>query len=339
MSDAQRGDDGGRRTRVGARRASRASLVLAVSLASLVTHAAIATADVPAGKPPLQVERRPCRATSLDDVTAILRVELLGRLDEGAPRADAYRTVIDCTDDAVTIAMGVAGGPSGSRRASLAGAPANVRSRIVALTVAELARDLDHTVVPPPPPPAPIAPAPQERADAHPHGSRAVTLGAFAQSSTFRFDGVWLTGGGLRFDYAYRRFAVGLDAAAVTTNETFALGTARVVLAYGSPYVAWRERLGGRVQTRLGGGFAFGAARLNGHASDARALAGSLSGPWSAPYAFAALDVELFGGVSADVRAEGGGVTSPVIGGISGAPNVTLDGLWASVQLGLAIAM
>jgi hypothetical protein len=164
-------------------------------------------------------------------------------------------------------------------------------------------------------------------------------LGAFAQTSTFQHGGVWLAGGGLRFDYVYRRSCFGLDAALLTTTERFdPTGSARIVLAYGSPFAAWHERWG-PLQTRLGVGYALGAARLSGQALDARAFAGTITGPWSAPYALAALALTLTDGLGVDARGRIGWVTSPVIGEVSGGGEAALRGLWASVEVGLAIAL
>ncbi len=288
----------------------------------------------------MQVERSACGATSFDDLAAILRVELFGRLDEGPPQSSAYLAAIDCSGDLVAISVRVPGGSIRSRRTSLAGAPVNVRSRIVALAVAELVRDLDRepAASPPaePPPPPPIA---REPSAPPPQGHAApVALEAFAQTSTFKLNGLWLAGGGMRFDYAYRRFCAGLDVALLTATETFAPGSAQIVLAYGSPYVAWRERLG-RAQTRLGAGYALGVARLSGHPSQPRAFAGTTSGPWSAPYLFAALAVEIAGGVGLEARGQVGGVTSSVVGDVAGGGGVALDGTWVSVELGLTIAL
>jgi hypothetical protein len=166
-----------------------------------------------------------------------------------------------------------------------------------------------------------------------------VSLGAFAQTSTFRLNGLWLAGGGLRFDYVYRRLCLGLDAALLTTSESFdPTGTARVFLAYGSPYAAWRERWG-PAQTRLGVGYAMGAARLTGTATDPRVFAGTTTGPWSAPFAFAALALGITDGLGLEARGRVGWVTSPVVGEVLGSGDVALEGLWASVDVGMTLAL
>lgn len=290
---------------------------------------------------PVFLDASACDAAPPVEVVAVLRVELSDRLVD-APRSDAYRAAMDCAGDVVVVSVAAPGAAGKSFRTNLAGVPANVRSRVVALGIAELVRDLDHEPRAPPRPPAPEEPMPPvERppAPAPAPARRAVDLGAFATTSTFQLDGVWLAGGGLRFDYAFGHACVGLDAALLTTTERFdPAGTARAVLAYGSPYAAWHERWGA-AQTRLGVGYALGAARLSGQASDARVIAGTTTGPWTAPYGFAALGLTITDGLDVDARGRLGWVTSPVVGEVAGGSEMALRGLWASVEVGMAIAL
>jgi hypothetical protein len=111
-----------------------------------------------------------------------------------------------------------------------------------------------------------------------------------------------------------------------------------VLVGYGSPYAAWHERWG-RAETRLGAGYAIGAANLSGRPTEARAFGGSTTGPWSAPYALLALGLTISDRVSVDARGEIGWVTSPVVGNVAGGSGVSIEGVWASVQLGVAIAL
>jgi hypothetical protein len=317
--------------------ASARSLYLLV-LAAGATQARIAAAQPLTTTRPVFVARSACETVPFAEIAAVLRVELLNRLVEDPP-ADAYRAAIDCTGDLVAISVTLPGGAGKSRQTNLAGSPPNVRPRIVALAIAELVRDVDREpvrIVAPERPPSPPKDVPKPPPPLPPR--RTVELGAFAQTSSFRLDGVWLTGGGLRFDYVYRWFCVGFDVAALQTVERFTQGSAQVFLGYGSPFVAWNERWG-RAQTFLGAGYALGVAHLAGQANDARAFAGTTSGPWAAPYAFAALAVVVADGVTFDARGQVGWVTSPVIGNVTGGHDVALEGLWASVQLGLAIAL
>jgi hypothetical protein len=322
-------------------RAPRTLALLLLVAGASATRARVAAADPAPPKRPVAVERDTCDAVSLHDVGAILRVELFNRFVEGPPPGDAYRVAIDCAGDRIVIDVGAPGGASKSLRTTLAGTPGNVRSRVIALAVAELVRDLDGE----PRPPLPAIPKePRERDSVPPpapgpdRANHAVALEAFAQTSSFKANGVWLAGGGVRFDYARRRFCAGLGGAVLTTTERFDLGTAQIFLSYGSPYVAWRETWG-HTQTRLGAGYAVGAARVAGHATEPRAFAGTTIGPFSAPYAFAAFAVALSRDVRIEGRGEAGWVTSPVIGDVSTGAGVALEGLWASVEVGVALAL
>jgi hypothetical protein len=333
----------------GAKRARRYGVHARVALLVLAgatgaTWGETAIAEPEAGTRPVFVERSTCEGPAFTEISAVLRVELLNRLLEQS-QPDAYRAILDCTGDSIAISVTPPHGPAKTRQINLTRSPANVRARVVALSLAELVRDLDRepppvAVVPversPAPPkdtvvaPAPLRPLPPRR--------RAIELGAFAETSNFRLDGIWLTGGGLRFDYVFRRLCAGFDVAALTTTEHFTQGNAQVFLAYGSPFVAWAEHWG-RAQTFLGAGYAVGVARLGGQASDPRAFAGTTTAAWAAPYGFAALAVVVAEGLTIDARGQLGGVTSPVIGEVTGGHDVAIQGLWASAQIGLALAL
>jgi hypothetical protein len=309
-------------------------------LGAAATSVEVASADpVPAARP-VQVERNGCEALPPEEIVSILRVELLGRLLEGPPRADADPVTIDCSGDVVEISVGAPDGTSKSTRTTLTGAPTNIRSRIVALAIAELVRDLDRELLRGPPPAHPPAPSgdpltPPERAS---NPSRPIDLSVFAQTSGFPLHDLWLAGGGLRFDFACRLLCVGFDASLLTTTERFAQGTAQVFLGYASPYLAWRYGWG-RAETLLGAGYALGAARLVGRAADAGVIAGTTTGAWTAPYGLAVLALALTGDLSVEARGQLGWVIWPVIGEVSGGTDVAIRGLWASVQAGLAITL
>jgi hypothetical protein len=297
-------------------------------------------------------EGGPCAAVSPHDVAAALRVELAGRWVERAAGPDDDEATLDCAGGSVAISVATAGTPARKRQMNLASMQADIRARVVALALAELVRDLDRDVATPPPappspPPPSIAPtATTERAPRDsslprardPNAEPAATLAAFAQASTFGSDGTWLVGGGMRFDYAGRWWCAGLDAAALTMTERFAPGNAETVLAYAGPYAAWRQSWEG-AQLRAGGGVALGAARLTGHASETGAFSGTTTGLWSAPYGFAALRVRVMGPIALEARGQLGWVTSPVIGEVSSGGEVALKGLWASVGVGVALAL
>jgi hypothetical protein len=284
-----------------------------------------------------------CDAAPPGEVTAILRVELLDRLTEGPPPDDAYRATMRCAADTVEVSVAAPGGPARSLRTTVAGVPADLRARIVALAIAEIVRDLDRETPAPPPPPPPDAPA-RDRVEAPspvvpsgPPATRGIDLGAFAQASTFGSGGAWLSGGGLRFDYFGRHVCAGLAATVLTMTERFELGTARAILSYGSPYVGWQERWG-PVQGRLGAGYALGAARLSGAASGAAAFGGTTTGPWTALFAFGGLELLAIEALHVYAQGQFGWVTSPVVGEVAGGSSVALKGAWTNVQAGVALA-
>ncbi len=295
----------------------------------------------------VQVEETGCEHSSLGDVGTLLRVELLNRVAEGPPRGDAYRADVACVGSKVAIAVGVAGGPTFSLETNLAGAPQNVRSRVVALAIAELVRELDGqprapAAAPPPlPPPLPAVARPeQDQASPAPPAPvrRSVDFAAFAQASAFQLGGRWLVGGGVRADYVYGRLRVGLEGAVLGVSERFDLGTADALLGYASPTIGWQERWRW-VSTLLGLGYALGAASVSGHADAPRAFAGSTSGPWTAPFAFAGFVLALTKSLGLGAQGQWGWVTSPVVGDVTGARSVSLQGSWLSVQAGIALSL
>jgi hypothetical protein len=298
---------------------------------------------------PVFVEPGTCVVAPHDDVVAVLRVELAAQLVESSPPSNAYRITIDCSGASVVLAVTVEGRSSRTYRTELGGAPSNVRPRIVALAIAEIVRDLDGeaaraAAAERPAEPAPASPvvdvSPPAR-DVTPRGPRGggtVYLGALGQATSFRLDGRWLLGGGLRFEYARDIFCAGTDAVLLTADERVSQGTAQVLLSYASPYVG----LGGSsgpFQVRLGAGYALGAARLSGHATDPRAGAATLTGAWTAPYAFAQVALALGDSLRVDLRGQAGWVTASVVGEVEGGGDVNLAGLWTSVQVGAALSL
>jgi hypothetical protein len=302
-----------------------------------------------AGAPPARAvhfQSAGCDAVSSREVAAALRVELAGRLVERAPSADDELATLDCGGTSASLSIAAPGAPERKRRVNLAPVQRDIRARVVALAIAELVRDIDEENVPPPPPPrpppAPAAPperSPREAPVARePSADEAPTLGAFAQASAFGAGGGWLVGGGIRFDYAGRWWCAGLDAAALTLTERFAPGSADAVVAYAGPYAGWRAAWGA-VQARAGGGVALGVARLAGHAEEPGAFSATTTGPWTAPYAFAALRVRVMGPAALEARGRLGWVTSPVIGEVASGGQMALEGVWASAELGIALAL
>jgi hypothetical protein len=279
-----------------------------------------------------------CPSSLVAKVTTVLRVELLARLLEGQTRKDAYRATMACFGDVVTLSVS-GDGRERSSTADLTQVPASVRPRVAALALAELVRDLDREVptVAPPPPPAKNSPRRAEPSPAPP-AIHTIDLGAFAAVSDFVQRRVVLPGGGLRFAYSRAWLSVGLDAAILSDTERFAPGSVRSIITYAGPYVACRQAW--RVAaTRVGAGYAVGAAHLVGSASASLAYARALTGLWASPYLFGDVELRVAEGLSVVGRGQLGWVTSSVTGQVAGASDLSLGGPWVGGQLALALAL
>jgi hypothetical protein len=335
------------------RRRARSAAGALVGVAFGVAASSAAAADLPeAPRPrtPIRVESDECPLVPPDELLAVLRVELPGRVLEGqVGGADAVEMAIECAGDTVLVHVSAPALPARTFRTNLKGVPPNVRARIMALAIAEMVRDLDRESgrAPPAHAAAPANETPRPTLAAmRPFAARVsprVQLAALAQTSTFRLDGHWLAGGGLRFEYSVAEACAGIDAVLLGTDRRFDFGTTQTLLSYASPYAGFLGVVG-PVRVRLGGGFAFGVARLAGRASDPAFASGTLAGYWTAPYAFAAAAVAISDALRLDVRAQAGWVTSPVIGevigqGATAGGDARLEGLWTSAQAGLSLAL
>jgi hypothetical protein len=294
-------------------------------------------------KRPVYVEGPGCSAAPIDQVLPLLRVELGPSLVE-TPSPEALRVTLECSDNVVFVSVTAPDRAPQRRAADLAGSPANVRARIVALQIAELVREL--LLEPPVVRESGPAILPERVTSLEDRGGaqrsmgltdKRVELVTFGQASSFRQDGRLLWGGGLRFDYAQRWMCAGFDAALSTRQDTSELGTSRTLLSQFAPHIAWRWAEG-RTIVRLGAGYAFGVARIIGRTTEPSAMAATVSGPWAAPYALGALSCALTETVRVDLRGEMGWVTLPVVGQIARGRDVEIGGLWTTVQVGAALA-
>jgi hypothetical protein len=298
-----------------------------------------------ASRAPVHVERSTCAAASREDVMAVLRVELPGQLVDDAGPGGAYEVAVDCSRAGMALSIAAPGGVRKTYRMDLSGAPAGVRPRIVALTIAEIVRDFDREPpqsAPSPPPvdttaPEAVPPAP-DAATRAPARSGPVSLSVLGEAASFRLDGRWLLGGGLRFEYARRWLSAGIDAVLLAADEAVPLGTARVLLPYASPYLGLGTG-SESLQARVGAGCALGAASLSGHATDPAARSASIAGAWIAPYAFGQLGFVVTDVLRIDLRAQAGWVAAPVVGTVQGGADVDLGGLWTSMQLAAAFSL
>jgi hypothetical protein len=297
---------------------------------------------------PVYVDRSTCRVAPRDDVVAMLRVELPSQLVDEAPPEGAYAVAIDCAGAVVALTITAPGRAGRAYRTDLTGAPPSLRPRIVALAIAEIVRDLDREALRRPAPgpvattpvetPVPLPPNP-DASSGTPRGVGPVLLGAVGEATTFRLDGRWLLGGGLRFEYARGSlFCAGIDAVVLSSSEHVSLGTTQALLTYASPYVGLGVS-GGPWQARLGAGYALGAARLSGHGAAPTTGSASVSGAWMAPYGFGQLALALSDAVRVDARVLAGWVTASVVGEVGGGDDVNLAGFWSGVQVGVALSL
>ena len=296
---------------------------------------------------PVYVEAGECNTAPLAQVLPLLRVELGDRLSE-APELQDLRVRIECSGDDVLVTALPSDAPVRSQRLSLTAVPASLRPRIVALQVAEIVREHDLPAAqagvqrapsqqPSQPTPASTAPA---RASVAPDTAvlhDGLQLQLFAQASSYHRDGRWLGGAGVRVEHELFSLRAGIDGVFATRSDASQLGTDRVVSAYLAPHLAW-PFAAGRVAARLGIGHAVGFARISGDSGDPAVVAGTVSGPWMAPFVLAGASYALGPACALLVRAEAGWVVLGVIGEVARAKSVELSGLWTNLQLGAALA-
>jgi hypothetical protein len=298
-------------------------------------------------KIPAHVEIGVCAAAPADEVMALVRVELGSQLVD-APPAGGCRVVVECWGDEVTVSVSAPDRLARSHRTDLTGSPLSVRPRIVALEIAELVRDVARepellvgasiargraTPATEPPPSDRARPTPAVR-----HDPSRFDLGAFALGSTFRYDGRWFWGGGLRIDYSLDWMIVGVDATVVAREQASDLGSTDAVLTRTSPYVAWRVA-SHRAAFRLGAGHAFGWAKIAGRAAAPTATDATVTGAWTGPYALFGFAYAATDTLAVDLRAETGWVTLPVVGQVARGDDVAIQGAWTSLFAGLSLAL
>jgi hypothetical protein len=274
----------------------------------------------------------------MDEVLFLARIELRSQLVD-APGNAACRVTVVCSGARVSITARTTEGRERAHDTDLSSVSGSVRPRVVALTIAELVHDLEMAALEapdlPPQPPPPTGP-PIEIPPPRP--SRSIMLSAFAQASNFRFDSKWLFGGGFGGAFARGHVVAGLDATLSTRDDAFAAGSAQVLLTYLGPYLGWRASMK-RFTGQIGGGYAFGVARITGRATDARAESATLSEFWGAPFGFATLAYAPSDAMSVGLRLHAGWVTLPVVGLVWKERPIDLGGFWSGAQLGVALTL
>lgn len=311
----------------------------------------LATTEATAfGDPRVQLVLGACDAVRLDDVRARLAIELPGSM-QLASRPFAQTMVrIDCTaattqltvDDPLT-AKGL------TRTIDLRGGDTDVRSRTVAIAIAELVAASWSELETNPSPRVPAAATPPSgvvddalAATRHAHRSRVGRLQISAVASTqvfFSSAGV-LWGGGLRVAADASRY-VGWSVDLLEHHGGFddALGHVSIdtLTASGSALAHrhWRH-------VGLGGGLGFriGATILRGRAAEGtRAGEGTVT--WAAGGPLATLHLRVFPvhGLVLELATEGGYWLFPTGGLVNRRRDVAVDGPWVGVQLGIGIVL
>jgi len=288
----------------------------------------------PSSAAALRVTVESCPPSLSRGLERFVTIELEPLTDEGS-ETDVE---VSCSDDNVVLLVSL-DGRTQTRSMDLRTIAPSVRGRVVALTAAELVRELGAA---PPPEPEPTAPAVIDRPSPGPaHRPTPVgELEAFFQSAQIDTLGDVLVGGGLRFAYSGARpWRLALDFGASTFQRTSPIGTARLILAGLGARAGYTVPLGGELGLELGGGGRVGVARISGTPADDEASAASVAGAWSAPLAFVGLEAPLARFWRLGLDLEVGYVLVPVRGRIEGGDDVNVDGLWTSLSLGIAVEL
>lgn len=312
--------------------------------------AARADAVVPAATRPVRLAAERCGAGFVQQLDALLRIELGPRMAGAAPPAqparDAIAVALACNGDQLVAIASAGDGRERREPIALAQTPLELRPRVAALRVAELVRALDQALAlvdaraPVSRIAAPRAPAaaPDTAADsatASFERAEPWELALLAYGGAFHGDGTWLWGAALALDHALGPFAVGAGLVLAQRNAESALGETATFSAQLAPHVLWS--LGaGRWRLRAGAGCALGLVRV---AAEPRPGAGArpLTAPWVAPHALAVLDHAFTPALALQLRAAAGGVALPVVAQVERGRDIALRGLYTELQLGLAL--
>jgi hypothetical protein len=217
--------------------------------------------------------------------------------------------------------------------------PSALRTRVLALRMAELVRAREHEE-------AAQSLASRESGSAHDESVTAsaagrverLSLAAFAAFSSFHKDPRALWGAGISVGYRLAPLAIGFDLALVTRHDTSTLGELRVLVAHVAPNVAW-SLTWSDFALKLGVGYAVGLASLRGSPLRDGAGGATRNGVWAAPYALLQLEYAL--GARFRVRAQGslGFLQAAVVGEVARARDAQIKGLWSQAQAGLAVLL
>jgi hypothetical protein len=299
----------------------------------------------------VSVEVRRCPGLSVGEVMRLIALELEAEVvppERASP--SATRVELECEGRLVRLHVV---DPMTSKRLervlSLAAREADVRSRAVALAVAELVLTswMELTHGDPPPEAAGFArPSPEARLAAEERVRRETAspgrighLLAVAQALG-PFDGLGLGwGGGIRVGYVSREewWGVELDLVVARAEADTELGLVRATSWSGALRPTLRLR-SNDAWLEAGAGARLGIARLDGTPSDATlARGGSVAGTWAGPSLHAGAGIAWSHLVVA-LGVEAGHVLRSVSGSVDGGAAVSVDGQWIAGSVGVGWA-
>lgn len=307
----------------------------------------------------LKLDTSACAAAWASGLERFVAIELGG--------AQALEIAVRCEGERVAIEVG-RGASRSERQMDLKGTAEAVRSRVVALAVAGLVRELEvigegqkgqseheHEPVSEDEPERVDEP---ERADAdadvdvdvdedaRAHAGddadddvedetkeRWVELDLFFSPSVFSATAAIVWGGGVRVQYlGPGALRVALDAQAGTYTRDTTLGDARLVSGSLGARLAWTRAFAAST-VGVGVGQRVGLARASARTDAIAASDAAVSGMWAGPFAFGWLDFALADRLRLGVDVEAGIVLLPVRGRIERDDDVAVDGAWLALSL------
>jgi len=305
-----------------------------------------------------------CAASWARELPRLTRIEL------GAALADrpsgSLELGVRCEAESVTMQVrDRATATTTERRMDLSGTAPSVRGRVVALAIAGLMRELTaiaraaaadrERALAPEPAPKPARPAArtepaaemreQEEQEepavpAPPSSTGSLQVGLLLLAANFAGSSDLVWGGGVRADYlrlAPWRFALDLHAGTYARDSD--LGSARLLSASLGARAGF-TLASSALALFLGVGQRLGIARASARAEDENAATGKdVLGAWTAPFAFATLELAAFGAYRIALDGELGIVLLPVHGRVQRGEDIDVSGAWAALSLLLALRL
>ena len=329
--------------------------MLRLSQRSLRISAALCVASALASTPrrciaedALRLDRSGCASAWADGIERAVAIEL-GAGAQDRPEG-ALEITVGCQGDAVEIEARERGKESTRRRMDLSATAESVRSRVVALAIAGLVRELAviargtaqaapvRAADPTAPPPASTSPdtlEPEHDSSSPP----VVQLDVFLAAGSFTAAPGLLWGGGVRARaLRLAPLYLALDGQAGTYARDSELGSARLVAGSAGARVGWTYTWSSGV-LGAGAGQRLGVARASASARGGGTTDGSVNGLWAAPFAFAMTDTALVGHVRLGIDAELGIVALPVRGRIQEGGDVAAAGAWLALSATLGLRL